>query len=106
MKVMEIRPSIEWDKGDALEYLLDTLGLGNCTDVLPVYIGDDRTDEDAFKVLFKETVSLVQNSCYKIKLLNQSPYVYTLAGDSKERPRVSNRGSVQSEGYESFLLPP
>ncbi|XP_024438630.2 probable trehalose-phosphate phosphatase 4 isoform X2 [Populus trichocarpa] len=52
-KVMEIRPSIEWDKGNALEYLLDTLGLGNCTDVLPVYIGDDRTDEDAFKVIQK-----------------------------------------------------
>ncbi|KAG5229612.1 trehalose-phosphate phosphatase [Salix suchowensis] len=52
-KVMEIRPSIEWDKGNALEYLLDTLGLGNCTNVLPVYIGDDKTDEDAFKVIQK-----------------------------------------------------
>ncbi|KAF2315498.1 hypothetical protein GH714_039951 [Hevea brasiliensis] len=49
--VMEIRPSIEWDKGHALEYLLDTLGLSNSSDVLPVYIGDDRTDEDAFKVI-------------------------------------------------------
>ncbi|OVA11433.1 Trehalose-phosphatase [Macleaya cordata] len=50
-KVMEIRPSIKWDKGHALEYLLDTLGFGNSKDVLPLYIGDDRTDEDAFKVL-------------------------------------------------------
>lgn len=50
-KVMEIRPSIEWNKGHALEYLLDTFGFTNCKDVLPLYIGDDRTDEDAFEVI-------------------------------------------------------
>ncbi|CAI0546681.1 unnamed protein product [Linum tenue] len=49
-KVMEIRPTIEWDKGHAVEYFLETLGLSN-SDVLPVYIGEDRTDEDAFKVI-------------------------------------------------------
>ncbi|XVF51013.1 hypothetical protein PTKIN_Ptkin04bG0149500 [Pterospermum kingtungense] len=49
--VLEIRPSIEWNKGDALNYLLDTLGLSNAKDVLPLFIGDDRTDEDAFKVI-------------------------------------------------------
>lgn len=50
-KVLEIRPTIKWDKGKALEFLLESLGFANCSDVLPVYIGDDRTDEDAFKVL-------------------------------------------------------
>ncbi|KAL6220542.1 hypothetical protein ACLB2K_008298 [Fragaria x ananassa] len=51
-KVLEIRPSIEWNKGDALEYLLDTLGFRDSgDDVFPLYIGDDRTDEDAFKVI-------------------------------------------------------
>ncbi|CAL5384143.1 unnamed protein product [Camellia sinensis] len=50
-KVLEIRPTIKWDKGKALEFLLESLGYANSDDVFPVYIGDDRTDEDAFKVL-------------------------------------------------------
>lgn len=50
-KVLEIRPVLDWDKGKAVEFLLETLGLNNRDDVLPIYIGDDRTDEDAFKVL-------------------------------------------------------
>ncbi|XP_019152361.1 PREDICTED: probable trehalose-phosphate phosphatase H [Ipomoea nil] len=50
-KVLEVRPIIKWDKGKALEFLLESLGYANSDDVLPVYIGDDRTDEDAFKVL-------------------------------------------------------
>ncbi|XAR53967.1 Trehalose-phosphatase [Bertholletia excelsa] len=50
-KVFEIRPDMEWDKGHALNYLLDTLGFGRSGDVLPVYIGDDRTDEDAFRAI-------------------------------------------------------
>ncbi|XP_062196282.1 probable trehalose-phosphate phosphatase 6 isoform X3 [Phragmites australis] len=52
-KVFEVRPTIKWDKGKALEFLLESLGFADCSDVLPVYIGDDRTDEDAFKMLRK-----------------------------------------------------
>ncbi|KAJ8452708.1 hypothetical protein Cgig2_005044 [Carnegiea gigantea] len=50
-KVLEIRPSIKWNKGNALEYLLETLGFAESSDVLPIYVGDDVTDEDAFKVI-------------------------------------------------------
>ncbi|XP_043810407.1 probable trehalose-phosphate phosphatase F isoform X4 [Manihot esculenta] len=50
-KVLEIRPVIDWNKGRAVEFLLESLGLSKRDDVLPIYIGDDRTDEDAFKVL-------------------------------------------------------
>ncbi|XP_022734179.1 probable trehalose-phosphate phosphatase D [Durio zibethinus] len=49
--VLEVRPSIEWNKGKALNYLLDNLGFSNAEEVLPLYIGDDRTDEDAFQVI-------------------------------------------------------
>ncbi|GKB20431.1 probable trehalose-phosphate phosphatase F [Tanacetum coccineum] len=47
----KVRPVIDWDKGRAVEFLLESLGFSNSDDVLPIYIGDDRTDEDAFKVL-------------------------------------------------------
>ncbi|XP_066328552.1 probable trehalose-phosphate phosphatase 4 [Miscanthus floridulus] len=66
-KVLEIRPSIMWDKGKALEFLLESLGFANCSDVLPVYIGDDRTDEDAFKVLRKrgQGIGILVSRCPK-----------------------------------------
>ncbi|KAL8103242.1 putative trehalose-phosphate phosphatase F isoform X4 [Apium graveolens] len=50
-KVLEVRPVIDWNKGKAVEFLLESMNLGNSEDVLPIYIGDDMTDEDAFRVL-------------------------------------------------------
>ncbi|XP_050376659.1 probable trehalose-phosphate phosphatase F [Argentina anserina] len=52
-KVLEVRPVIDWNKGKAVEFLLESLGLTSRDDVLSIYIGDDTTDEDAFKVLKK-----------------------------------------------------
>ena len=42
---------VDWDKGKALLHLLTALGLGEDSKLVPIYIGDDRTDEDAFKAL-------------------------------------------------------
>ena len=47
-KVFEIRPNIDWNKGDAVLYITKTLREDG---ILPIYIGDDRTDEDAFTAL-------------------------------------------------------
>ena len=47
--VLEIRPMALWNKGDASLWLCRKFGKG----YLPFYIGDDTTDEDAFKVIKK-----------------------------------------------------
>ncbi len=50
----EIRPPMLWDKGVAVLWLLDrqsSLIRDKKMEVLPVYIGDDVTDEDAFQAL-------------------------------------------------------
>jgi trehalose-phosphatase len=57
-KVLELRPDIDWDKGTTLLWLLDRLGLEGRAAV-PVYIGDDLTDEDAFAMLDARGIGLV-----------------------------------------------
>lgn len=51
-KVIEIRPAVGWDKGRAVKLLMKRYGKGGRrSGLLPLYFGDDRTDEDAFKVI-------------------------------------------------------
>ena len=47
--VLEVRPRAEWDKGKAVLFLLDQMRPPTGAPVL--YLGDDRTDEDAFRAL-------------------------------------------------------
>lgn len=57
-KVFRVQPDIDWDKGHAVLWLLDRLGLDR-PGVLPLYVGDDITDEDAFRVLAGRGLTLV-----------------------------------------------
>ncbi|MFQ5932008.1 MAG: trehalose-phosphatase [Nitrospiraceae bacterium] len=57
-KVFDLQPRIDWDKGKAVLWLLQALDL-NKTAVLPVYVGDDITDEDAFAALKDRGIGIV-----------------------------------------------
>ncbi len=61
-KVFEIRPPVKWDKGTASLWLLarqDFAKKKNGRSILPVYIGDDSTDEDAFSALKGRGITVV-----------------------------------------------
>lgn len=57
-KVIEIQPRMDWHKGKALLTLLETLNLDERT-VLPIYIGDDTTDENAFRAISDFGIGIV-----------------------------------------------
>lgn len=49
-KIHELQPDIDWDKGKALRWLMQRQGL-DPSQRLAIYIGDDVTDEDAFRAI-------------------------------------------------------
>lgn len=59
-EVIELRPNIDWDKGRTLRWVLDYIrdneGAGS---LLPVYLGDDITDEDAFDAVADDGVAIL-----------------------------------------------
>ncbi|MCG6121718.1 MAG: trehalose-phosphatase [Microvirga sp.] len=53
-KVFDVKPRVDWDKGRATLALMRRFG-----DVAAMYIGDDTTDEDAFRILAGDGVTIV-----------------------------------------------
>lgn len=57
-KVFELRPDVAWDKGVALLWLLGQMGPDR-PGVVPFYLGDDTTDEDAFRAIRERGIGIV-----------------------------------------------
>ena len=55
-KVVELRPNVDWDKGKTLEWILEK---ATGETLLPIFIGDDLTDEDAFDSVLHNGIGIV-----------------------------------------------
>lgn len=56
-KVIELQPALDWNKGRAIVSLMVTEELPS--DCLPIFLGDDVTDETAFEALEEEGICIV-----------------------------------------------
>ncbi|HEY4258055.1 MAG TPA: trehalose-phosphatase [Candidatus Udaeobacter sp.] len=91
-KVYELLPNIDWDKGKAVLWLLETLGLESRSGgIRPIYIGDDATDEDAFRALEQRGIGILvseqsQPTAAKYSLKDPAEVEYFLRALSAHLP--------------------
>ncbi len=58
-EVIELRPDLDWDKGKTLLWVIGHLGEADSGPLVPVYLGDDITDEDAFDAIADDGVPIL-----------------------------------------------
>ncbi|MEE6176239.1 trehalose-phosphatase [Mycobacterium sp. 050134] len=114
-KLVELRPDVDWNKGKAVNWLLERIADGEAPvdsrAELPIYIGDDITDEDAFGAIHFDGVGIVvrhdedgdRPSAALFSL--ESPlavreFIARLAGDLREQ--AAARGGPWELVYEGY----
>lgn len=73
-KILEVRPPVNWDKGRVVLWLLARKQfIQGEKEAFPIYVGDDMTDEDAFKALGRKGLTVFvgksgsSNAAYYVK---------------------------------------
>ncbi len=101
MKALEVRPYLDWDKGRAVQWIL----MHEDPESLPVYIGDDRTDEDAFTALAERGITIKvgydKNSAAKYFLEDVSEVerflsFMTIMGAGREPPAEAEPAKLEA----------
>ena len=57
--MFELLPDISWTKGDAVRWIEEDAARRRGCTALPVYFGDDQTDEHAFEAIGDRGVTVV-----------------------------------------------
>lgn len=74
--VYELQPKLDWNKGRAVDYLLDALDLTS-PGLVPIYLGDDVTDEDAFATLHDRGVGIYVGDAADLDRLTKATFTLT-----------------------------
>jgi trehalose 6-phosphate phosphatase len=69
--VYELQPNLDWDKGRAVLHLLTALDLDG-DGVVPIYVGDDITDEHAFEALAGRGIGIFVGSPEDLEFENRT----------------------------------
>lgn len=91
-KVFEVQPRADWDKGRAVSWLLSHTRLGE-GGALPLYVGDDLTDEDAFATLADAGLGVAVREGGRVTLAD-----YALADPADVRRFVDWLADREAEG--------
>jgi len=92
--VLEIRPPVLWNKGKAVEWLLDWWSWMHVSQAyMPVFIGDDLTDEDAFKAIGNKGL------CIRIGRARWSNAEYYLEGPQEVLLFLKKVLKIKREGH-------
>lgn len=91
-KVVELRPDIDWNKGDALQWIIDRLP----APAFALYLGDDLTDEDAFDAVPAPGTAIVVRSGENV--CRETAADLSLAGPARVRDFLHKLAGLPATG--------
>lgn len=109
-KVIELLPDVAWEKGKTIEWILHELS-DDRSALIPVYVGDELTDEDAFDMVRYHGIGILvahdedgdRASAAQFTLENPNAvraFVERLAADIRRHSASTVPWSIVFDGYE------